>query len=383
MSSFGPMASSRITNLSCLLDTASMIVIGKWMFSLQQLRRVFDTKPWVAHLYVTEQCNLDCHYCNEFNNSIPHPALADLKKWMDHIRKLEVMRLGLQGGEPLKHPEIVEIVRHAKSIGFCQVSMSTNGFLLTRQLLADLGEAGLDELQFSVDRMTPIASTRKAMKSIVHKLDWFKDSKVRLTVSGVMFKDTIDEMAQVIDTCLDLGIPCRARVIHDDLWHDRALRNGSDSEPLLRFLDHQEKLKRNGQKIRSSWNLLTYQKKMLRQEPIEWTCIAGYKYFFVSSTGKFWLCSQVRTERHILEITREDLLGYNRKKSCQAGCGVYCTAEASLAVSHPLQFVGREVAGVGATRRSRVGGDGPKRIRDLTAARLSAPIYEAPQLEFH
>ena len=98
---FGPIASSRIRNLSCLLDTASMTVIGERMFSLQQVARVFDTKPWVAHLYVTEQCNLDCHYCNEFNNSIPHPVLADLKKWMDHIRKLGVMRLGLQGGEPL------------------------------------------------------------------------------------------------------------------------------------------------------------------------------------------------------------------------------------------------------------------------------------------
>jgi hypothetical protein len=104
---------------------------------------------------------------------------------------------------------------------------------------------------------------------------------------------------------------------------------------------------------------------MLRQEPLEWTCIAGYKYFFVSATGKFWLCSQVRTERHILEITREDLLGYNRKKSCQAGCGVYCTAEASLAVSHPLQYVAREAAGILATRVSKMRGGQPERIRDL------------------
>ena len=349
------------------------------MLDLQQVRRVFDTKPWAAHLYVTEQCNLDCHYCNEFNNSIPHPALADLKKWMDHLRKLCVMRLGLQGGEPLKHPDIVEVVRYAKSIGFRKVSMSTNGFLLNRQLLADLEGAGLDELQISVDRMTPIASTRKAMKSIVHKLDWFKDSKVKLNVSGVLFKETLDEMGQVIDTCLDLGIPVSARVVHDDLVHDRALRDASASEPLLRFLEHQEKLKRSGQKIHSTWNLFAYQKKMLRQEPVEWTCIAGYKYFFVSSTGKFWLCSQVRTERHILEITREDLLSYNRKKDCQAGCGVYCTAQASLAVSHPLQYVGREVAGMLASRMSRMRSRGPERIRDLTAAQQDeAPLYEAP-----
>jgi MoaA/NifB/PqqE/SkfB family radical SAM enzyme len=335
------------------------------MIGLQQVLRVFDSKPWVAHLYVTEQCNLDCHYCNEYDNSIAHPAVADLKKWMDHIRDLGVVRLGFQGGEPLKHPEIVELVGYAKSLGFCAVSMSTNGFLLNRQLLTELEKAGLDQLQISVDRMTPIASTRKSMQSILHKLDWFKNSKIKLNVSGVLFKETLDEMGEVIDTCLDRGIPVHARVIHDDLVHERALRQAEASAPLLRFLEQQEKLKRAGEKIHSSWNLFAYEKKMLHQEPIEWTCIAGYKYFFVSSRGKFWLCSQVRTERDLLEITREDLLGYKGKKSCQARCGVYCTAEASLAVSHPLQYVGREAAGMLARRVSGIQGGGAGRMRDF------------------
>lgn len=335
------------------------------MIAWQQALRVFDRKPWVAHLYVTEQCNLDCHYCNEYDNSIPHPAAADLQKWMDHIRSLGVIRIGFQGGEPLKHPDIAALVRYAKSIGFCAVSMSTNGFLLTRELLADLEKAGLDKLQISVDRMTPIASTRKSMKSVLHKLDWFKGSRIRLQVSGVLFKETLNEMGQVIDTCLDRGIPVHARVVHDDLVNGRALRNSNSSEPLLRFIEQQAKLKRNGQKIHTSWNLFAYEKKMLRQEPIDWTCVAGYKYFFVSSRGKFWLCSQVRTDRNILDITREDLLSYNQKKSCQVGCGVYCTAEASLKVNHPLQYAGREVAGKLASRISRMRGGGAKRIRDF------------------
>ena len=190
-----------------------------------------------------------------------------------------------------------------------------------------------------------------------------------MNVSGVLFKETLDEMGQVIDTCLDRGIPVHARVIHDDLIHDRALRDPNASEPLIRFLEKQEELKRSGEKIHTSWNLFAYEKKMLRQEPVEWTCIAGYKYFFVSSRGKFWLCSQVRTEKNILEITREDLLSYNKKKSCQAGCGVYCTAEASLAVSHPLQYAAREVAGMMTSRVSRMrNNDGATRIRDLAPA---------------
>ena len=338
------------------------------MGNFQQALRVFDHKPWVAHLYVTEQCNLDCHYCNEYDNGIPHPSAADLKKWMKHIRELGVARIGFQGGEPLKHPDIVELVRYAKSIGLSPVSMSTNGFLLTRQLLTELEKAGLDKLQISVDRMTPIASTRKSMKSILPKLDWFQDSKIKLQVSGVLFNETLDEIGQVIDTCLDRRIPVHARVIHDDLVHNRILRDPTAGEPLLRFIEKQEELKRNGDMIHTSWNLFTYEKKMLRQEPVEWTCIAGYKYFFVSSRGKFWPCSQLRTERHILEITREDLLSYNRKKSCQAKCGVYCTAEASLAVNHPLKYAGREVTGMLASRIARMQGGRAARMRDLTAA---------------
>jgi hypothetical protein len=62
------------------------------------------------------------------------------------------------------------------------------------------------------------------------------------------------------------------------------------------------------------------------------------------------------------------LLSYNRKKDCQAGCGVYCTAEASLAVSHPLRYAGREVAGMLASRVSRTRPGGPERIRDLVTA---------------
>lgn len=338
------------------------------MIDLKQVLRIFDAKPWAAHLYVTEQCNLDCHYCNEYNNSIPHPAVADLQKWMTKIRDLGVARLGFQGGEPLKHPDIVELVRFAKSLGFYPLSMSTNGFLLERRLLADLEAAGLDSIHISVDRMTPIDSTRKSMKSILHKLDWFKDCKIKLNVSAVLFKETLDEMGEVVDTCLDRDIPVQARAVHDDLIHDRVLRESESTNPLLGFIEQQATLKRNGEKIHTNWNLFAYQKAMLLREPVEWTCAAGYKYFFVSSTGKFWLCSQVRTERSIMDITPTDLLSYNKKKDCQARCGVYCTINTSLLVNHPLRFLGREVGTAVSSRLKRGGKNRPRRIRELPVA---------------
>jgi MoaA/NifB/PqqE/SkfB family radical SAM enzyme len=334
--------------------------------------RIFDRKPWAAHLYVTEQCNLDCHYCNEYNNSLPHPATADLKRWMNKIRELGVARLGLQGGEPLKHPDIVELVRHAKALGFYKLSLASNGFLLTRDLLRDLEQAGLDTFHISVDRMTPIPSTRKSMKTVLHKLDWFKTSRIKLNVSGVLFRESLEEMGQVVDTCLDRGIPVQMRAVHNDLIRNRTLRDADSTNPILRFIEQQETLKCNGEKIHTNWNILAYQKAMLRNEPVEWTCAAGYKYFFVSSTGKFWLCSQVRTDKHILDISKADLLAYNTKKACQAGCGVYCTVDTSLKVSHPVRYFAREASGALTKGLSKLRRERGRRINKLPVAPTSA-----------
>jgi MoaA/NifB/PqqE/SkfB family radical SAM enzyme len=293
--------------------------------------------------------------------------LTELELWLNKIRELGVTRLGIQGGEPLLHPDIVRVVKHARSLGFYKISLSTNGLLLTKPMLAELEAAGLDEMQMSIDRATPVASTRKSLKSVSHKLDWFADSKVKLFVGGVLFSDTLDEMATVIDSCLDRGVPVQMRVVHDDLINNRKLRDMSARKRLLSFIEYQETLKQNGENIVTSWNVLDYQKRMLRGESIDWTCVAGYKYFFVSARGMFWLCSQVRTERHILDITPDELRSHNQKKSCQAGCGVYCTIDSSLRVNRPVRYVARELIQRGVRKASKLRLGRARRMRDFVS----------------
>ena len=71
--------------------------------------------------------------------------------------------------------------------------------------------------------------------------------------------------------------------------------------------------------------------------------MAGYKLFFVSAQGKFWICSMVHTDKHIMDVTLDDLYANYRKKSCQEGSGVYCVVSASLLVEKPVQVLGREI----------------------------------------
>lgn len=315
------------------------------MSLIQYMSRLVDDKPSAAHLYITDRCNLECHYCNEFDNTAPHPRREDLEAWLRKILELGVMRISFQGGEPLLHPDVVHLVRYAKQVGFYWVGMTTNGLLLTRELAQALEDAGLDSLQISVDRMTPTASTKKSLKSVARKLDWFAESPLRFSVAAVLFEDTLTEVYQVIQHCLDRSISVSARVVHDDSINQRSLRRHENTDALLRAIEYQEQLKASGARISTSWSILDYQKALVTGRHVDWQCVAGHKFFFVSAKGKFWLCSQQRTDRDILDMTPSDLRAYNHPKKCQPGCGVYCTVDTSLGLNHPIRYAAREVHG--------------------------------------
>ena len=61
-------------------------------------------------------------------------------------------------GEPSLHPEVVEFVRHSAELGFVDIMMNTNGNGGARtrpELFAELVEAGITDLMFSVDACDP------------------------------------------------------------------------------------------------------------------------------------------------------------------------------------------------------------------------------------
>jgi MoaA/NifB/PqqE/SkfB family radical SAM enzyme len=308
---------------------------------LESGKRLLDRKPLQCSLYVTDRCNLDCAYCTEYDNSRPHPGIDDLKKWVGKIRQLGTMRIALVGGEPLMHPDIVELVRYCRELGFA-TSLTTNGFLLTRELVSQLEQAGLQVMQISVDRMTPSAITKKSFKTVLPKLDYFQDSKISLHITGVICADTLPEAQAVLETGLSRGIPTEVRLVHADPLQRFRVDRGQREE-LERFIDSMIERKRRGEKIHTSEAILNYQRSLLRGEAVEWTCVAGYKLFFVSAQGKFWICSMVHTDKHIMDVTLDDLYANYRKKSCQNGCGVYCAVSASLLVEKPIGVLGAEI----------------------------------------
>lgn len=107
---------------------------------------------------ITDRCNLRCVYCMP-KEGLQWQPRADQLSMEEIARVVESAALGgvkqvrITGGEPLVHPNVVDIVRRISSIpNIEEVSLTTNAMLLER-LAQPLADAGLKRVNISLDSL--------------------------------------------------------------------------------------------------------------------------------------------------------------------------------------------------------------------------------------
>lgn len=112
--------------------------------------------PWsdadnvLSWLEPTAKCNLACEGCYR-ENVDEHKSLAEVRAELDVFNAQRTHdSVSIAGGEPLLHPEILDIVRMVAQDGHKPV-INTNGLALTEPFLRQLKDAGLIGLTFHID----------------------------------------------------------------------------------------------------------------------------------------------------------------------------------------------------------------------------------------
>src|SRR5271157_3776340 len=121
--------------------------------------------PFLVHIIPMRRCNLDCTYCNEYDDASKPVPLAEMKKRLDLLAEMGTSIITISGGEPLMHPELDEIIRHIRKRGMI-AGLITNGFFLNKERIERLNEAGLEHLQISIDNAVPDEVSLKSLKTL-------------------------------------------------------------------------------------------------------------------------------------------------------------------------------------------------------------------------
>jgi cyclic pyranopterin phosphate synthase len=158
---------------------------------------------------VTDRCNLRCEYCMppEGIELKSHGEMLSFERIAEvaaAAARLGIGKLRLTGGEPLVRRGVDTLVKMLRIIeGIDEISMTTNGTLLTAETAARLKEAGLDRLNISMDTLDPdryrritrcgdIADVLRGIE--VAKEAGFEGTKINMVVSATDSPEDIDRM---------------------------------------------------------------------------------------------------------------------------------------------------------------------------------------------
>ncbi len=113
--------------------------------------------PWnltdnsISWLEPTAACNLSCDGCYRKNEKNSHKSLDVINEELDIFTRLRTCDgVSIAGGDPLTHPDIVEIVKSVKKRNIKPI-INTNGLVLTKELLHELKKAGVFGFTFHID----------------------------------------------------------------------------------------------------------------------------------------------------------------------------------------------------------------------------------------
>jgi len=129
----------------------------KWYENPEKM--IVEEFPIHLDIEVTNYCNLGCTMCPRTIlvkegtfGAVKHIELDFFKQMIDEGAEYGVSSVKFNYlGEPLMHPDIIEMVRYSKEKGIVEVMFNTNGMLLSEKMSQDLLDAGIDSLFVSFD----------------------------------------------------------------------------------------------------------------------------------------------------------------------------------------------------------------------------------------
>lgn len=133
----------------------------------------FERSPFLVIWEVTRACDLACRHCRAEAVTVRNPlelSTEEGMRLMDRVRSFGQPLFVLSGGDPLKRPDVTELVEYGASIGL-RMGMTPSGTpLMTEATLVRLKDVGLSRLAVSLDG--PTAGIHDTFRGVAGSYDW-------------------------------------------------------------------------------------------------------------------------------------------------------------------------------------------------------------------
>ncbi len=307
----------------------SRVVVHSKPSTWQTFRAVLEHGgPGYLQFAITNICNARCGFCGFAAGKMD----PDKRRSVTLEQARDVIRIAVKngigyllfvGGEPLVHPDLIEMVSYAAEAGLHPM-ICTHGSLLTDDNMRALAAAGLCSVIISIDTHDAERHEQnRGLPGVCRKIQranqLFGELGVQTTASITASK-LIDDYEKLPPFLTELGFKsCTFSYPLTSLgssylsFSSSSLVNYTTAE-LITVFDKIALLKqRSSFAVINPTESLREMQRHLRNEPEKFGCLAGHKYFYLDWNLDIYRC-------HFWERPMCSIYDFDRTKLIRDGC---------------------------------------------------------------
>jgi MoaA/NifB/PqqE/SkfB family radical SAM enzyme len=293
----------------------------KMMLAGRYVRNRITGYPLMVTIEMTQYCNAGCDFCNCWRTDLS-PPLGD---YVDMVKTLKPLILGLTGGEPMIRKELPKIIMEIKnSTPWLYTYIVTNGSLLTEDKASALFEAGLDQLSISINYLDSRLDDERKLDGLYAHIADLIPKLTRVQHRNVLFNTVImegnlDQVALIPQQAYDWGAKVSFSCYTD-------FKNGNSkhliSENKMAIL---EDTVNELIKLRTSLRNITNSEYYLKRIPEYFQtggihgCQAGKSFIQLTPDGQVRACPDFAPEVHYRDFTEQGVENHGCTK-CWYAC---------------------------------------------------------------
>ncbi|MBN2059750.1 MAG: radical SAM protein [Deltaproteobacteria bacterium] len=324
-----------------------------------------EFRPILSYLYTDLNCNLNCDYCFSKGKKIPGMPMNMAKDAVDWLQSVGCRVLAYMGGEPLVRKDfIIDLTRYASERGFF-VYLPTNGILMDRRFIDEIGEAGISTINLAVDSVNGYNGMPKYFKRIKPQFEYLVEKEKYygyITFLNInITRKNVEDAMELTNIAHDYGIAtdyhiCETPLIDYegyDLGDEPSRFMESDFRAVDELLDWIIEKNLAGYTMVNSLEHLKAMKKFIRNQLQPWPCRAGELSMVIRLDGSFAPCFELYGAEddwgNIYDgpkFDSEKLAGMKKKTStrCLSTCN-YQVYHYSQSMIFSLQWIAKHAYG--------------------------------------
>jgi MoaA/NifB/PqqE/SkfB family radical SAM enzyme len=253
---------------------------------------------------VTWRCNLACVYCDR-HTPLPHEMTRDeMFRALGEFHDLGMRQTNIDGGEPLMHRHIDEIVDWLTQRGVT-VSMHTNGALVPRKIDT---VRKLSRVKISLDGPREHHDAMRGARSFDRAIagaNVAQDAGIQVEFTCVVGRHNADTIESLIAMAEDLKIPVVFQPALSSLFLETE-RDGSswqlDARSIRAAFARLEQIKRRSTAVGNAWSSLRHFRRF--PEDTAPPCAAGWVMATMDPEGVLFPCGQLNRRDRSNSVVR-------------------------------------------------------------------------------